>query len=174
MQTNYDNALEAKKFLLGQDYDSSISQIDSYITKTVIGFGQPVMLSEAPVAGVSLLNTITGFLGIALRTNYQVVGATVSTISGTLVNLDDSQEGKYPIGAQIAVMRMGRIVVKVDTVTTNVIGTKVWFRKDTNLITSSDAVDATHGVQIGILLTPVQADGTAAIQIANVQINKLF
>ena len=44
MQKNYD--LYQSPFLLGQIYDNSLSQIDSYVAQEAIGFGQPVMIGD--------------------------------------------------------------------------------------------------------------------------------
>lgn len=114
MQLDFSTALTSDSFLLGQQYDSSMSQVISYPASEEIKFGQPVTIdfdkgTVANMTGTSSSNT--NFHGIALRTNYQNAGSDISTAPPTTVT---NTVGSYPKGAMVSIMKVGRIVVAFD------------------------------------------------------------
>jgi hypothetical protein len=114
MQLDFSTALTSDSFLLGQQYDSSMSQVISYPASEEIKFGQPVTIdfdkgTVANMTGTSSSNT--NFHGIALRTNYQNAGSDISTAPPTTVT---NTVGSYPKGAMVSIMKSGRVVVGFD------------------------------------------------------------
>src|SRR5574343_642451 len=114
MQLDFSTALTSDSFLLGQQYDSSMSQVISYPASEEIKFGQPVTIdfdkgTVANMTGTTSSNT--NFHGIALRTNYQNAGSDISTAPPTTVT---NTVGSYPKGAMVSIMKSGRVVVGFD------------------------------------------------------------
>lgn len=109
MQLDFSTALTSDSFLLGQQYDSSLSQVTSYPASEEIKFGNPVTIDydKGTVANM----TSTAFSGIALRTNYQNAGSDISAAPPTTVT---NTIGSYPKGAMVSIMKVGRIVVAFD------------------------------------------------------------
>ncbi len=172
MQIDFRNSLNSGPFLLGQVYDTSIHQIDSSVGKTVIGFGVPVSLDPGG-NGVSALGDAAKYYGIAIRTNYEVSGGVLNNSAGSGAVMVTSGTDQYPIGSQVSVMRMGRVVVKINTATVTTIGTPVYYTAADGVITS-DTTEPKDSVQIGTLVTTASDGGLAAIQMCNVLINKLI
>lgn len=110
MQLDFSTALDSGSFLLGQQYDSSMSQVISYPASEEIKFGQPVTIDfdKGTVANMTATST---FNGIALRTNYQVAGSDISTSPPTTVT---NTVGSYLKGAMVSIMKTGRIVIGFD------------------------------------------------------------
>lgn len=179
MQIDFSTSLDSAQFLLGQVYDTSISQIDSYTAKTVINFGQPVSINTDGT--VSALTDKTKYFGIAIRANYQVAGGVLNTNPGIpAVTVTSNLIDQYPVGSQVSVMRMGRVVIRVNTATSVLVGTTAWYKVDGTIISADTDPLAAAGVVIGqCLTTPVAATsatvgGLVAIQMNNVLINKLI
>lgn len=162
MQTDFTNYLSSSPFLLGQVYDTSTCQIDSSVAKTVINFGQPVSLNSDGKTVSALYGSNTGGLSVD-DAKLAFFGIAISANSA----------GQYDIGSQVSVMRMGRVVVKVDTATTGTIGTPVYYDVAAKTIITHTAAP-TNGIQIGTLLTAASDGGLAAIQICKVLVNPLI
>lgn len=181
MQLDFSTALDSDSFLLGQQYDSSMSQVLSYTASEEIKFGQPVTI-DFDKGTVAPFKANSSYHGIALRTNYQPAGSDISTAPPTTVT---NTIGSYPKGAMVSIMKTGRIVIGFDNTgatgnpaTTG--GSKVWYNTKTDAtsfafgrisIAGTDpfATGTTQGkgVIIGYTVAPA-AGGLAAIQIADV------
>lgn len=121
MQLDFSTALVSDSFLLGQQYDSSMSQVISYPASEEIKFGQAVTIDfdKGTVSPLKYTGSVwTGFHGIAIRTNYQVAGSDISSAPPTTVA---NTIGSYPKGAMVSIMKVGRIVVAYDN--TGIAGT---------------------------------------------------
>lgn len=183
MQTDFTNSLHSAPFLLGQVYDTSTRQIDSSVAKTVINFGQPVSLDSngktvsalygSNTGGLSIANAKLAYFGVAIRANYEMSGGVLNTSAGSPAVIVTSGTEQYPIGSQVSVMKMGRVVVKVDTATTGTIGTPVYYDVSAKTIITHTAAP-TDGIQIGTLVTAASDGGLAAIQMCKVLINPLI
>lgn len=175
MQKDFSYSLNSNPYLIGNLWDGSFAQVDSYIAETAIPFGAPVILGSDPTKQVKLATvgaTVTSFIGIALRQNQLPSGGVLApdntgeqpVIMSTAIN-------SYPIGSPIAIARTGRIIILVNTVTQNVVGTtRAVYTVASGLITTQTAA-ATGGAQLdlGFVLTvPV------AGQLCAIQINKLL
>lgn len=180
MQTDFSTALVSDSFLLGQQYDSSMSQVLSYTASEEIKFGQPVTI-DFDKGTVAPLKASGTFHGIALRTNYQVAGSDITTAPPTTVT---NTIGSYPKGAMVSIMKVGRIVVGFDN--TNTVGTpattggsNVWYNVTANATTfafgrisiaatNPFATGATQGVGviIGYTIAPA-VNGLVVIQITD-------
>ena len=175
MQKDFSYSLNSNPFLLGNLWDASFSQVDSYIAENLIPFGAPVILGTDPVRQVKLATTgatATSFLGIALRQNHLSSGGVLATNNtGEQPVIMSTAVEAYPVGSPIAIARSGRVVISVNTVTQNVVGTtRAVYTMATGLITTQTAA-ATNGTQLdlGFVLTvPV------AGQLCAIQINKLL
>lgn len=180
MQTDFSTALVSDSFLLGQQYDSSMSQVLSYTASEEIKFGQPVTI-DFDKGTVAPLKDGGNFHGIALRTNYQVAGSDITTAPPTTVT---NTIGSYPKGSMVSIMKTGRIVVGFDNTgatgtpaTTG--GSNVWYNTATNATLfafGKIAIAATDpfatgttvgkGVNIGYTVAPA-VGGLAPIQITD-------
>jgi len=78
--------------LIGQNADTSLSQIDSYVAENSIEFGEAVKRGTDTSKQVKKLDNITDFLGIAVRNERRT-------------------EGNYPKNTMVSVMSFGRVVV---------------------------------------------------------------
>lgn len=184
MQLDFSTALTSDSFLLGQQYDSSMSQVISYPASEEIKFGQPVTI-DFDKGTVAPLKAGSTFHGIALRTNYQVAGSDISTAPPTTVT---NTIGSYPKGAMVSIMKIGRIVVGFDN--TSAVGTpattggsNVWYNVTANATTFAFgriSIAATNpfatgstqgvGVIIGYTIAPA-AGGLVPLQIADADSN---
>ena len=180
MQLDFSTALVSDSFLLGQEYDSSMSQVLSFPASEEIKFGQPVTI-DFDNGTVAPLKVASKYHGIALRTNYQPAGSDITTAPPTTVT---NTIGSYPKGAMVSIMKVGRIVVGYDN--TSAVGTpattggsNVWYNVTTNATTFAFgriSIAATNpfatgdtqgtGVIIGYTIAPA-AGGLAVIQIAD-------
>lgn len=175
MQKDFSNSLNSNPFLLGNIWDGSLAQVDSYIAETAIPFGAPVILGTDGVRQVKLATvgaTVTSFIGIALRQNQLPSGGVLAPDNtGEQPVIMSTSINSYPIGSPIAIAKTGRIIILVNTVTQNVVGTtRAVYTMATGLITTQTAA-ATGGTQLdlGFVLTvPV------AGQLCAIQINKLL
>lgn len=184
MQLDFSTALVSDSFLLGQQYDSSMSQVLSFPASEEIKFGQPVTI-DFDKGTVAPLNDGGSYHGIALRTNYQPAGSDISSAPPTTVT---NTIGSYPKGAMVSIMKVGRIVIGFDNtsatgnpVTTG--GSNVWYNTATDAtlfafgrisIANTDpfATGTTQGKGVIIGYTVVPAvNKLAAIQIADADSN---
>jgi hypothetical protein len=188
MQRNYNYSLNSAPFLLGQIYDTSLVQIDCFSAEEDIAFGGFVQNGTSIPAGqgtsASLVKRLTAtgrFIGVALRSNIQPLGAVVATAEKVADGSATSQVtlthgfNSYPAGASVPIMRVGRvaILIPVGTIMTNAaIGaTLVW-----NTTTSTMTFSALPVVEI--LATAINIGTMASLpvveKLAIVQINKLL
>jgi hypothetical protein len=177
MQKDFSYSLNSNPFLLGNIWDGSLAQVDSYIAETVIPFGAPVVLGtdgtrQVKVATSTTSTTGLGWLGIALRQNQLPSGGVLApNNTGEQPVIMSTAVNSYPIGSPIAIAKTGRVIVLVTTATNNVVGTtRAVYTFATGLITTQNAavVDNT-AIDLGFVLTvPV------AGQLCAIQINKLL
>lgn len=177
MQKDFSYSLDSNPFLLGNIWDGSLAQVDSYIAETAIPFGAPVVLGSDPTKQVKVATTgtsptVTSFIGIALRQNQLPSGGVLApNNTGEQPVIMSTAVNSYPIGSPIAIAKTGRVIVLVTTVTSAVVGvTRAVYTLATGLITTQTAA-ATGGAQLdlGFVLTvPV------AGQLCAIQINKLL
>jgi hypothetical protein len=175
MQKDFSYSLNSNPYLIGNLWDGSLAQVDSYIAETAIPFGAPVILGSDPTKQVKLATvgaTVTSFIGIALRQNQLASGGVLAPdATGEQPVIMSTAVSSYPIGSPIAIAKTGRIIVLVTTVTQSLVGTtRAVYTMATGLITAQTAA-ATTGTQLdlGFVLTvPV------AGQLCAIQINKLL
>lgn len=169
MQKDFSNSLYSKALLVGQLYDSSIKQADSYTAETNIKYGQAVQLGTDTETQVKGLTTGGKFFGMALRGNIPSIGAGLATkdTEDYQVKINRYDEG-YPKGAMLPVLRLGRIAVLVHTVTEDKVNeTLAWYKLADASIVAADK-DPTGGyVAIGKFVTKPKAGELAVIQINN-------
>lgn len=199
MQLDFSTALTSDSFLLGQQYDSSMSQVISYPASEEIKFGQAVTINfdQGTVAPLKYTGSAwTSFHGIALRTNYQNAGSDISTAPPTTVT--DTIDS-YPKGAMVSIMKVGRIVVAYNNTgiagtAATVGGSYVWYNGVSNAtnyvlgriavttVASSDPFNngttVGKGVVIGYTVAPATTTipstsltNLVAIQIADLDAN---
>lgn len=161
---------------LGEVYDDSLNQIDTFAAETAIKFGQPVMLgtltdmvtvNNSPTRGVPAITSVkasdgVNFIGIATRSDIVPVGSTLApnnTVDyATLVTRTDDT---YAIGSPLRVMRLGRICVNVDTVTAS--SNQVYYTNTGTIVVNTSA--PASSVLIGTALWTVTATGLCVIQV---------
>ncbi|WPY01528.1 hypothetical protein Trichorick_01441 (plasmid) [Candidatus Trichorickettsia mobilis] len=161
---------------LGEVYDDSLNQIDTFAAEAAIKFGQPVMLgaltdqtivNSSPTRGVPAITSVkpsdgTNFIGIALRSDVIPVGSTLAannTVDYTtlITRTDDT----YAISSPLRVMRVGRICVNVNTVTAA--SNQVYYTNTGNIVVNTSA--PASSVLIGTALWTVTAVGLCVIQV---------
>ena len=171
MQKDYKYSLYAKPFTLGNLYDTSLYQVDSFAAETLIPFGAPVIRGTDTRKQVKLATvgaTPTSFIGIALRQSQMPSGGILAPDdTGNQVVIMSTASSAYPIGAPVPVARSGRVIVFVTTVTQAIVGTtRAIYTMATGLITTQTA-EATPNTQLdlGFILTEPVAGELCAIQI---------
>lgn len=131
--------------LIGQVADTSLAQIDSYVSELDllndenIEFGAPVMRGTDSSKQVKNLDNKDKFLGIAVRN-------------------DARYEGHYPANTMVSVMTFGRVVV---TTTTAVVAGDVAYVHATGKINKT----ATDGTAIGVFASNTSANELAILEI---------
>jgi hypothetical protein len=177
MQKDFSYSLNSNPFLLGNVWDGSLAQVDSYLAETAIPFGAPVVLGSDPTKQVKLATSTTsttglGWLGIALRQNQLPSGGVLAPDStGEQPVIMSTSVSSYPIGSPVAIAKSGRVIVPVTTVVDAVVGTTraVYTFATGKITTQNSAVTANTAIDLGFVLTvPV------AGQLCAIQINKLL
>lgn len=180
MQKNF--SFYSKALTLGQIYDTSLNQINSYCAESVIKFGQPVMLGtktrmtdasvshQAEQPAVSMIETVLPwtkdagqYVGIALRSNIAAIGSTLAPDNSVdyLTKLTTA-DNKYTKGAALRVLRLGTVVVMVDVV--NEVSTGAYY-DGKSIISAKDQPEGS--IIIGKFLMEPEAGKLCVLQINN-------
>lgn len=189
MQKTYQ--IYSSALILGQVYDTSTSQLDSYAAEEVIKFGQPVMLgtligkassavsntAEQPginkIISVKALTATGTFLGIAIRSQFQPIGSVLTADNTTdyVENVTTALD-QYPIGSNLTIMKLGRVVVNVTQGAANT-GLLAYYVPATGVIQGVDTTTnkPANSVAIGTLQWNPGANTTA---LCVLQVNNLI
>lgn len=135
MQTDFKTYMNPS--IIGQIADTSLRQIDSYAAEATIQFGTAVKRGTKKDKQCLPLNSITEFLGIALRN-------------------DLCTGGNYPVGAVVSVMTKGRVVVK--TTEAVVAGEAAYVHADGTFNKTAE-----NGLEIGIFASTQALDNELVI-----------
>jgi len=135
MQTDYN--MYSTPFVIGQRADSSLSQIDSYAAEANIKFGTAVKRGTNKDKQCLPLDSITEFLGIALRNDLQ-------------------RAGLIKEKSMVSVMTKGRVVVRTTEAVTA--GDKAYVHAD-----GTFNKDDEDGLEIGVFQSNQESENELVI-----------
>ncbi|MGI4775353.1 MAG: structural cement protein Gp24 [Janthinobacterium lividum] len=175
-------SLYSKQLLLGQIYDTALTQIDSFFAERSIKYGQPVMrgtktrvldasvINQAEQPSVAMTETVLpwvkgegDYLGIALRSDFAPVGSTLAADDKVdYVTKVEMIPGQYSARAPVRIMSLGRVAIYVDIV--KEVSSTAYY-DGTSIIAAKDQPEGS--IIIGTFLTEPKAGTISVLQVNN-------